>query len=180
MKINADKILVIDVEATCWEGNPPPGMQNEIIEIGLCLLDVRTRRPEGKRSIMVRPQRSTVSPFCTQLTTITPEMAAKGVSFSEAIDILFDDYDAPNLPWASYGEYDKNQFRRQCASAGVDYPFSDTHINVKTSIAEARNWHKPVGMHSALAKLNLPLLGTHHRGHDDAWNIACILATMLD
>lgn len=24
-----DQILVIDVEATCWEGNPPPGQTSE-------------------------------------------------------------------------------------------------------------------------------------------------------
>ena len=56
-----DQILVIDVEATCWEGNPPPGQTSEIIEIGLCVLDVPTltarpahypraaRRLDGKR-----------------------------------------------------------------------------------------------------------------------------------
>ncbi|NEE10677.1 DNA polymerase III, partial [Streptomyces sp. SID7499] len=25
---------VVDVEATCWEGQPPPGQVSEIIEIG--------------------------------------------------------------------------------------------------------------------------------------------------
>ena len=30
-----DRILVVDVEATCWEGDPPPGQISEIIEIGL-------------------------------------------------------------------------------------------------------------------------------------------------
>ena len=29
-----DRILVVDIEATCWEGNPPPGQTSEIIEIG--------------------------------------------------------------------------------------------------------------------------------------------------
>ena len=37
-----DQILVVDVEATCWEGDPPPGQISEIIEIGLCVLDVAT------------------------------------------------------------------------------------------------------------------------------------------
>lgn len=37
-----DRILVVDIEATCWEGNPPPGQTSEIIEIGLCVLDVPT------------------------------------------------------------------------------------------------------------------------------------------
>ena len=40
-----------------------------------------------------------------------------------------------------------------------------------------QNWEKEVGM--ALDKLGLPLEGTHHRGVDDAWNIAKILVTGL-
>jgi hypothetical protein len=35
-------------------------------------------------------------------------------------------------------------------------------------------------MAEALAILDLPLIGTHHRGDDDAWNIALILATLLE
>ena len=31
----------------------------------------------------------------------------------------------------------------------------------------------------ALELLNLPLEGTHHRGGDDAWNIAAILSRLL-
>ena len=26
-----DRILVVDVEATCWEGDPPPGQIREIL-----------------------------------------------------------------------------------------------------------------------------------------------------
>ncbi|MFE2626194.1 DNA polymerase III, partial [Streptomyces caelestis] len=31
---------VVDVEATCWEGQPPPGQVSEIIEIGLTVVDL--------------------------------------------------------------------------------------------------------------------------------------------
>jgi len=33
-----DQVLVIDIEATCWEGPPPEGLESEIIEIGICPL----------------------------------------------------------------------------------------------------------------------------------------------
>jgi len=36
-----------------------------------------------------------------------------------------------------------------------------------------------VGMEKALQLLNLPLEGTHHRGVDDAWNIAGILSELV-
>jgi inhibitor of KinA sporulation pathway (predicted exonuclease) len=57
-----DRILVVDVEATCWEGDPPPGQISEIIEIGLCVLDVTTLARVEQRDILVRPGCSTVSP----------------------------------------------------------------------------------------------------------------------
>ena len=33
-----DYIVLEDVEATCWDGEPPPGEDSDIIEIGVCLL----------------------------------------------------------------------------------------------------------------------------------------------
>ena len=76
MKRMLDKILVIDLEATCWEGDPPPGQSSEIIEIGLCVLDVATGARSEPQAILVRPQRSALSDYCIQLTTLTPEMLA--------------------------------------------------------------------------------------------------------
>jgi len=88
-----DKIVVIDIEATCWEGNIPEGMSSDIIEIGVCLLDIHTGEISDNKGIMVLPERSIVSPFCTELTTITQEMLDKeGVSFKEACSILKKEY----------------------------------------------------------------------------------------
>lgn len=36
-----DLLNVIDIEATCWDGQPPPGAVSEIIEIGLTVVDLR-------------------------------------------------------------------------------------------------------------------------------------------
>ena len=32
-----DKIVVVDIEATCWEGKPPEKQESDIIEVGICL-----------------------------------------------------------------------------------------------------------------------------------------------
>src|SRR5687767_11998663 len=87
-----DRILVIDVESTCWEGPPPRGQISEIIEVGLCVVDVDELRRIEKRAILVRPQASEVSEFCTRLTTITPELAASGISLAQSLDMLRDEY----------------------------------------------------------------------------------------
>jgi inhibitor of KinA sporulation pathway (predicted exonuclease) len=75
--------------------------------------------------------------------------------------------------------YDRRQFERQCQSRYVSYPFGSRHINVKSLLAIIHALPQEVGMAKALELLNLPLEGTHHRGGDDAWNIAGILSELL-
>ena len=175
-----DKIVVVDIEATCWNGKTPDDMESDIIEIGICLLDVHTGEITDNRGIMVTPERSTISPFCTELTTITPELIAQeGIPFKEALKILKNEYDTQSRAWASFGAYDLKQFQRQCTALKRGYPFGPSHINVKTLFALKQKLGHELGMAGVLKMLNIPLEGTHHRGVDDAKNIAKILREIL-
>jgi len=174
-----DHVIVVDVESTCWDGSPPPGEVSEIIEIGVCPLEMSTGRRLGKRSIVVRPKRSRVSPFCTQLTTLTPEQVDRGITFTEACEILHKEYQARVRVWASYGDYDRTMFQKQCDATGIAYPFGPRHINVKTLFAISHGLPQEIGAAEAIALMGLPFEGTHHRGDDDAWNIAGILGTLV-
>ncbi|WP_437683659.1 exonuclease domain-containing protein [Sorangium sp. So ce131] len=174
-----DLILVVDVEATCWEGAPPRGEENEIIEIGVCMLEVSSGQRRDRRSILVRPERSRVSPFCTALTTLTQQDVDAGVSFREACVVLRDELKAQDRLWASYGDYDRRMFERQCQARGVPFPFGPSHLNVKTLFAVTHALSREEGMAEALERAGLPLKGTHHRGGDDAYNIAGLLAHLL-
>ncbi len=169
-----DRVLVVDVEATCWEGDPPPGETSEIIEIGVCELDVASGERIGKHSVLVRPERSSVSDFCTSLTTLTADQVSRGVSYTEACGLLRKDFRSRDRVWASYGDYDRKQFERQGT-----YPFGPRHLNVKSLFALTRALPREVGLAQALALAGLPLEGTHHRGDDDAWNIAALLGGIL-
>lgn len=176
-----DKILVVDIEATCWEGSNPDGMENDIIEIGVCLLDVHTGEISENRGILVKPERSVVSPFCTELTTITSEMIEEeGMPFKTACSILRKEFLSQSRAWASFGAYDLKQFQRQCGDLGIGYPFGPSHINVKTLFALKKKLGHEQGMAGALEILEIPLEGTHHRGVDDAKNIAKILSRILE
>jgi inhibitor of KinA sporulation pathway (predicted exonuclease) len=175
-----DHIIVIDIESTCWDGGfPPAGQANDIIEIGLCPLEISTGRRLEKRSILVRPERSTVSPFCTELTTLTQDQVAGGIAFKDACRILEDEYLTRDRLWASFGDYDRRQFEKQCRDQGIRYPFGPSHLNIKTLFAIYRKLPSEIGLPQALALWEIPLEGTHHRGHDDAWNIAAILSKLL-
>ena len=179
MELKTDYLVVVDLEASCWLGHPPPGEQNEIIEVGVCLLSLDTGAVSHKQSLLVKPTRSKISEFCTELTTLTQQQVDAGMPFSQACDILRTEYDTPNRLWASWGNYDKNMFISQCASFGVPYPFGPKHFNLKKIYAKVYN-SRPPGMTGALEQLNIPLTGTHHRGGDDAYNIALITAAMLN
>ncbi len=174
-----DRVIVVDVESTCWEGEPPSGQESEIIEIGLCPLEVASGELQETRSILVRPERSSVSDFCTRLTTLTQEQVDSGISFEEACALLRREYRTTERVWASYGDYDRKQFERQCRAVGLPYPFGSRHLNVKSLFAIVHALPREAGMNEALAMMGLTLEGTHHRGGDDAHNIARILQGLL-
>ncbi len=174
-----DHLLVIDVESTCWEGDAPEGQVHEIIEIGVCVLDINSGERLTQQSILVKPERSLVSAFCTDLTTLTQSQVDQGISFERACRVLRRKYSAPNRVWASYGDYDRRQFEIQCAMSGIEYPFGPSHINIKNLFAIVYGLRREVGLVQALKTLDLPLEGTHHRGVDDAWNTAAILSRLL-
>ena len=174
-----DVILVVDVESTCWEGAPPPGQTSEIIEIGLCPLDLRTLERIEKRSILVNPVQSEISEFCTSLTTLTPEMFAEADSFADAVKTLKKEFSSKDRLWASWGDYDRRQFERVCKDQSVGYPFGPSHLNVKSMFAAAVGSGHEMGLDGAYNRLGLNMEGTHHRGDDDAWNIAGIVCRLL-
>lgn len=174
-----DHLLVVDIESTCWPGPAPSGETSDIIEIGLCPLDLVSGRRLEKRSLLVRPERSRVSAFCTELTTLTQVQVDSGLPFAAACRILEEEYRSADRLWASYGDYDRRQFETQCRDQGVRYPFGRGHLNAKTLFALSRGLPGEVGLPQTLALLGLPFEGTHHRGVDDAWNIAAVITEML-
>ncbi|BBC39059.1 Exonuclease [Streptomyces graminofaciens] len=175
MDVDQHLLNVVDVEATCWEGQPPPGQVSEIIEIGLTVVDLRARERLAKHRLLVRPARSEVSPFCTELTGLTQTDVDAGLPFAEACRALAAQHRAGLLPWASWGDYDRNQFTRQCRRTRTQYPFGHRHTNAKVAFTASYGLRRRPGMAEALRAAGLPLEGRHHRGDDDAWNIAALV-----
>ena len=156
----------------------PAGQVSEIIEIGICVVDLGARERVSRDRIMVRPARSAVSPFCTELTGITAAEAGAGVSFAEACELLRRRHYSDSRPWASWGDYDRKQFERQCVGS-LRYPFGSVHYNAKAVFAEAQGARRQ-GMAGALRTAGLPLEGRHHNGADDAWNIGALVLYLVE
>ena len=172
----AERLLnVVDVEATCWPGSPPPGAVSEIIEIGLTVVDLPAAQRVARHRILVRPARSEVSTFCTELTGLTQDEVDGGLPFADACRLLAAEHASGARPWASWGDYDRHQFTRQCGATRTPYPFGRRHTNAKAVFTEVHGLRKRPGMAQALDLAGLPLEGRHHRGEDDAWNIAALV-----
>jgi 3'-5' exoribonuclease 1 len=80
--------------------------------------------------------------------------------------------------FASWGDYDRKQFEGVCSRFGLPYPFSSRHINLTQEHADHYGV-KRMGMAGALRFHRLKLEGIHHRGIDDARNIARIVMQMV-
>ena len=176
-----DIALIVDLEATCWrEGSPPPGQYQEIIEIGIATIDLESLQPIDKHSLLVTPTESTISEFCTELTTLTPQMVERrGVPLEEACRWLRRELQSPKRLWMSWGDFDRRHVERECARKSIRYPFGPSHMNAKTLFALAQGLTRECGMTEALDRLGFSLEGTHHRGVDDAWNTARIVSHLL-
>jgi len=176
-----DKIVVIDVEATCYPNNEfPSGEKMEIIEIGGCTVDLQTLEVADKISLLCRPQISTVSQYCTELTTLTQErLDREGILFQDACQILRDQLKTKKRSWSSFGTYDLHQFDKNCLDFGIKSPFGGRHIDIKLMATVLLGLKKAPGLKKLSAIIDVPMEGTHHRGDDDAWNTAKILAKLI-
>lgn len=172
--------IIVDLEATCWEGSRL--FNNEIIEIGALKIN-----EEGsivsEFSAFVKPLKHPIlSEFCKELTSISqsevdqanyfPEVVA---AFQEWIGVGQSDY-----LLCSWGFYDQKQFEADCKLYGLDFSWTLKHISLKHQHAKIRKLKRAIGMKNALKLEKLNLEGTHHRGIDDARNIAKIFLKHFD
>ncbi len=169
--------LVVDLEATCSDDGSVPRDQMETIEIGAVMVEATNLQPVSEFQSFIRPVRhQQLTEFCRDLTSITQQDVDVAKSFEE----VFAQFVAWSLRFAdplfcSWGDYDRHQLRQDCAHHGVDYPFGEDHLNLKAQFSIRLGIRKRLGMAKAMTRVGLQLTGTHHRGIDDARNIARLL-----
>lgn len=168
--------LVVDLEATCDENHRIPRGQTEIIEIGAVLVDAEALQPVEEFATFIKPVvHRQLTPFCTQLTSIRQSDVDSAPNFREAMRQFEKFIRGEDALFCSWGDYDRNQFEQDARRHGVKLPFRGGHMNLKKRFSEALGESRSYGMSAALRRVGLPLHGTHHRGIDDARNIARLL-----
>ena len=180
--MDLSKIVVIDVEATCWENRAEQlSKGQEIIEVGICMLDVKMATIEAAQSLLVRPKRLEISPFCQQLTGISAEKIERdGRPLQEVCEQLGNEYCLADRVWASFGDFDRNLFERECAAKHITYPFSVQHLNIRILASLSLKCSRRVAsIPAALKAFGSTFEGREHSGRDDAMNAARVLACVM-
>ena len=161
------RYVIVDLEATCWEGvRGSPDM--EIIEIGALCLEGSGGPVVGEYNAFVKPiVVPRLSEFCQRLTSIRQEDVDGAESFYQVLDRFTTWIGAEPYFLCSWGAYDLNQLRQDCQRHGQMLPSAfEGHINLKKEFARLYRV-KSCGMAKALKIAKLPLAGTHHRAIDD-------------
>jgi len=172
---NTRKLIVVDVEATCYYGPPPVGYQ-EIIWIGA--VRVASGKIERSFSGIVRPERSQVSEFCTRLTGLTAQDVRQGKKLYKVLKSMESDLQTRRYPWASWGDWDRKIIQAETARKKTEYPFSETHFNLKSVHASLFGLAEGKGLQNAAESLGIKNTGRHHSAIDDATLAAKIFIAM--
>ncbi|HEY9690620.1 MAG TPA: 3'-5' exonuclease [Oculatellaceae cyanobacterium] len=173
--------LVLDLEATCCDRGTIKKPEMEIIEIGAVMVEAANLTIVDEFQTFIKPIRHPIlTDFCKSLTSITQAQVDQAPLYVEAIALLkkwLSNY--PNAVFGSWGDYDYRQFQQDSKFHNTAFPIAYPHINLKKLFTDTQGLPKKFGMAGALALANIPLEGIHHRGIDDAKNIAKLLPLIL-
>ncbi|MEO0967184.1 MAG: 3'-5' exonuclease [Cyanobacteria bacterium J06639_18] len=176
-----DHYLIVDLEATCCDKFSIPQKEMETIEIGAVIVEAVGLNVIDEFTIFIKPVRHPIlTAFCTELTTIKQADLENAPTFSQAAETFkcwFEKY--KNSIFCSWGDYDKNQLERDAKYHKIPYPMGNEHVNIKKLFSLALGTKKQYGMAKALKMVGLSMDGTHHRGIDDAKNLAKLMPFII-
>ena len=174
-------ILVVDLEATCSDRKEIPRHEMEIIEIGAVMVETAELKPVDEWQTFIKPVRHPeLTQYCKQLTSITQQQVKGAPLYPKAIASFqkwLSEYDS--YVFGSWGDYDRKQFIKDSKYHKLPYPFDTEHINLKKLFSQSQKVHRNYGMKQALEEAGINLEGRHHRGIDDARNVAALLPYIL-
>jgi inhibitor of KinA sporulation pathway (predicted exonuclease) len=177
MRITNEFYLIVDVEATCSNEGAVPRHEMEIIEIGAVMQCSQTFEVQSEFQTFVHPVRHPeLTEFCTELTGIIQSDIVKAPPYREALETMKQwMYAFGDSLFCSWGDYDRKQFLQDCEFHRVAYPFRSGHLNLKAEFSSTLGRKKKLGIADAVRLLGMEFEGSHHRGLDDARNVARIV-----
>ncbi|MCC7246197.1 MAG: exonuclease domain-containing protein [Saprospiraceae bacterium] len=172
--------IIFDLEATCWE-NQPPGYVQEIIEIGAFKVNA-FGEVRGKFNRFIRPTvHPVLSPFCRQLTSIEQTDVNRAKYFPEVIEEFWNwgRIEEEDYLLCSWGNFDRRMFVQDSRLHRMDHLWAERHINLKEQYTKMKRLRSGIGLKKAVEKEGILFTGIHHRGISDAENLTKIFLKFL-
>jgi inhibitor of KinA sporulation pathway (predicted exonuclease) len=171
------RALYFDVEQTCWSAPPPPGMQQEIIEIGVAAMDLETLEITLEKSYFVRPRRWEISAKCTQLTGISTDDIRTARPFPEVLTGITREFTPSKGLCCTWGD-DAALIAKACQSYGLKSPFRNL-IDLAVIHKHLFLLKDQSGLRKAIEMLGLSFVGEQHTALADALNTARVHASLI-
>ena len=173
--------IILDLEATCWQGNLMDRNQ-EIIELAAYRVNGYREWVDHFQSFIRPVQHPRLSTYCIDLTGITQDQVSKAKTF-EHVFPRFEDWfhaqDGPHLI-CTWGDKDMNLIHNECLRCDADDSFLPGWIDLKRQYAGIHQLPKEVGLLKALEYNDIDFEGSPHRAEDDAYNTAKLFLQYLD
>ena len=176
--------IVYDLEATCWLGRPPKGL-NEIIEIGAVRINAYGELIGTYTSFIKPTVNPLLSGFCKRLTSITQDQ----VDGARRFDKVINDF----LEWGaihdsetyicSWGSNDRKLLFDDCELHDIESDWLQNTINLKVQyddLVNNGNGHVKGTLKKIVVNEGFEFTGIAHRAISDAENLAKVFLKYFD
>lgn len=173
-KNRISKIIVFDLEMTCWEDRDKTMREGEIIEFGAVPLNIHDSIVELDLgfSSLIKPVKTEISNYCTELTGITQDDILKSAKPFDEVMRTVDKKFSSNYPSGAWGNVDIKKLKSACKEYSVKMPISEDCVNLKTMTCMLMGRSRPVGLDKILDELGIKPSGTRHRALVDSIDTA--------
>jgi inhibitor of KinA sporulation pathway (predicted exonuclease) len=170
--------LYLDLEMNCSDELQPSLNKSdpEIIEIGICRLDVPSLRIAHETNYLVRPLHLDISLRCTAITGLTTGDLKSAPSFKDVLASIRRDWPA-NATCFAWGK-DGDILERACRKHHLNMPFRH-FLDLSQIVRSALLLEQQPGVKSAMELLGLSTDGGAHMAVIDARNTARIHAELI-
>lgn len=172
--------IILDLEATCWLGKPPKGI-NEVIEVGAVKVN-QYGEVKGYFSKLIKPSiNPRLSGFCKKLTGIKQEQVNAADGYIKVIDQFkeFIDLDEEFMLF-SWGDNDKPYFVSNCKLHDIDYEWLEPFVDMRKKYLSFNGNRKKSGLKFIVESEGFEFEGDQHSAYVDAYNLSKIFVKYLD
>lgn len=169
--------IYIDLEWNCWDGPPLPGRHQDIIEIGVVELDLKTLQLTGEKDYLIRPPHLDISVSCMQITGLTAADLKAAAPFPEVIRQFEADFQPQGKLCCTWGT-DAAILASSCDKYKIPCPIRNRR-DVGHLFWHAFLLRDQPSLRRAIEILELPFDGIAHTAWGDARNTARVHAEMI-